>query len=111
MGHEESRVPFVARTLPEGGDSRSLMNSMLLSLPSNQTIAVQTHCLLTKGSVIFLLTFLQEDFIGLKELDKAGRLELGSLPGYHMHFSLEEFDERVIQPYLTVNESRVLASR
>ena len=54
---------------------------------------------------------LQEDFIGLKELDKRGRLELGSLPGYHMHFSLEEFNEQIIQPYLAYNESRVMTSR
>lgn len=48
---------------------------------------------------------LQEDFIGLKELDEAGRLELGTLPGYHMHFSLQEFDEKVIKAYLTSKAS------
>ena len=53
---------------------------------------------------------MQEDFIGLKELDKAGRLELGSLPGYHMQFSLEDFNEKVIQPYLTLNVTRVSTS-
>ena len=53
----------------------------------------------------------QEDFIGLKELDKGGRLELGSLPGYHMQFSLEEFNKKLIQPYLTRNETRAMASR
>lgn len=53
----------------------------------------------------------QEDYIGLKQLDLSGRLELKSLPGYHMHFSLKEFDDQVIRPYLDSNTSRPIVAK
>jgi hypothetical protein len=43
----------------------------------------------------------QEDQIGLRKLDESGRLNLGTLPGYHMRFTLQEFDDLIITPYLT----------
>lgn len=43
----------------------------------------------------------KEDQIGLRKLDESGRLNLGTLPGYHMRFTLQEFDDLIITPYLT----------
>lgn len=43
---------------------------------------------------------LQEDFIGLKELDRDGRITLKSFPGVHMQFSFEDFEREIIWPYL-----------
>jgi len=43
----------------------------------------------------------QEDHIGLRKLDESGRLDLGTLPGYHMHFTLQEFEDLIVIPYLT----------
>ena len=48
---------------------------------------------------------MQEDHIGLKRLDEAGRLDQGTIPGYHMHFTLQEFDNLIVGPYLTANQS------
>jgi len=45
----------------------------------------------------------KEDHIGLKRLDLAGRLDHGTLPGYHMQFTLQEFDDLIVGPYLTAN--------
>ncbi len=42
----------------------------------------------------------KEDWIGLRALDESGRLVLGSVPGQHMHFTLEWFLDNVVHPYL-----------
>eukprot|EP00884_Botryococcus_braunii_P007153 jgi/Botrbrau1/16439/Bobra.0142s0035.1 len=42
----------------------------------------------------------KEDWIGLRELDESGRLDLVECPGQHMHFSLDWFESDVIHPYL-----------
>ncbi|PRW45157.1 Palmitoyl- thioesterase 1 [Chlorella sorokiniana] len=44
----------------------------------------------------------QQDWIGLKELQESGRLELAHCPGRHMQFSLEWFARNVVRPYLAV---------
>lgn len=41
-----------------------------------------------------------EDWIGLKALDEAGRLQMEDVDGVHMQFSLDWFDDNVIQQYL-----------
>lgn len=47
----------------------------------------------------------KEDWIGLKALDKAGRLTLATVPGAgHMQFTLDWFEESVIRPYLAPSE-------
>ena len=42
----------------------------------------------------------KEDWIGLRALDESGRLVRASVPGPHMHFSLDWFLENVIDKYL-----------
>lgn len=42
----------------------------------------------------------QEDWIGLKQLDRQRKLLLDEAPGEHMHFSLEWFLENVVYRYL-----------
>jgi len=46
------------------------------------------------------LPIYQEDWIGLKTLDNAGKIHFGTVPGNHMQFTLEWFDSNVIQAYL-----------
>ena len=42
----------------------------------------------------------QEDWLGLRALDEAGRLVLADCPGTHMQFELDWFAANVIAPYL-----------
>jgi hypothetical protein len=42
----------------------------------------------------------QEDWIGLAQLDAAGRLDLATAPGQHMQFTLEWFETEVMWRYL-----------
>jgi len=42
----------------------------------------------------------QEDWIGLKVLNEAGKIKLLSIPGNHMQFGLSWFTDNVIAPYL-----------
>ncbi|KAF9545839.1 hypothetical protein EC957_010467 [Mortierella hygrophila] len=42
----------------------------------------------------------KEDWLGLKTMDKAGKLEFEVIEGEHMQFSLEEFTDRITIPYL-----------
>ncbi len=42
----------------------------------------------------------KEDWIGLRALDESGRLVLGSVPGQHMHFTLQWLLDNVVHPYL-----------
>ncbi|KAI7840948.1 hypothetical protein COHA_005378 [Chlorella ohadii] len=44
----------------------------------------------------------QQDWIGLRQLQESGRLELARCPGRHMQFSLEWFAQHVVRPYLAV---------
>jgi len=41
-----------------------------------------------------------EDWIGLKALDQAGRLEFKDAPGGHMHFTLDFLRSQIVVPYL-----------
>ncbi|KAG6444742.1 palmitoyl-protein thioesterase 1 [Manduca sexta] len=43
----------------------------------------------------------KEDRLGLKKMDKAGKLKFLSTPGDHLHFSEEWFIKNIIKPYLT----------
>ncbi|EFN56412.1 hypothetical protein CHLNCDRAFT_35163 [Chlorella variabilis] len=43
-----------------------------------------------------------QDWLGLRALDEAGRLELLHAPGAHMRFSLAWFQQAVVVPYLAV---------
>ena len=43
----------------------------------------------------------QEDWLGLRALDEAGRLVLADCPGAHMQFTLDWFAANVIAPYLS----------
>lgn len=52
----------------------------------------------------------REDWLGLKSLDKAGRLVFATVPNaQHMQFSLEWFEENVIRPYLAPTPAGVEA--
>lgn len=42
----------------------------------------------------------QEDWIGMRTLHEAGKLEFGECPGDHMHFNLEWFEDNIVEPYL-----------
>ncbi|KAK9842522.1 hypothetical protein WJX81_004226 [Elliptochloris bilobata] len=42
----------------------------------------------------------QEDWIGLRELDERGRVVFDEIPGAHMHFTLQYFQEHVVDRYL-----------
>ncbi|KAF8978570.1 hypothetical protein BGZ46_006333 [Entomortierella lignicola] len=42
----------------------------------------------------------KEDWLGLKTMDRAGKLIYEIMEGEHMQFSLEEFTERITIPYL-----------
>ncbi|KAF9139228.1 hypothetical protein BGX30_008211 [Mortierella sp. GBA39] len=42
----------------------------------------------------------KEDWLGLKAMDQAGKLEFEVMEGEHMQFSLEEFTDRITIPYL-----------
>lgn len=44
--------------------------------------------------------FLQEDWIGLKQLDKEGKVTLEECPGQHMHVTMSWFYANVIQAHL-----------
>ena len=50
----------------------------------------------------------QEDWVGLRQLDEAGKVRRGTSPGGHMQFSLAWFGENVVMPYLAANASGVL---
>ena len=43
---------------------------------------------------------LQEDWIGLRELHERGRIVFDEIPGAHMHFTLQYFEEHVVERYL-----------
>ena len=43
---------------------------------------------------------MQEDWIGLKQLDQSGRVTLEECPGQHMHVTLDWFATHVIQAHL-----------
>ena len=43
---------------------------------------------------------LQEDWIGLRQLDEAGRVSLEECPGRHMHVTCHWFGTHVIQAHL-----------
>ncbi|KAG0069887.1 hypothetical protein BGZ89_001901 [Linnemannia elongata] len=42
----------------------------------------------------------KEDWLGLKAMDQAGKLEFEVMEGEHMQFSLEEFTDKITIPYL-----------
>lgn len=42
----------------------------------------------------------KEDWIGLRTLNEAGKLVFDEIPGGHMHFNLEWFEDNVVEPYL-----------
>lgn len=42
----------------------------------------------------------QEDWLGLKKLDMAGRLDFLEVEGDHLRFTLEWFIENIVNPYL-----------
>lgn len=42
----------------------------------------------------------QQDWIGLRQLDEAGKLLLEEAPGEHMQFTLKWFDQEVVRKYL-----------
>ena len=44
----------------------------------------------------------KENWIGLRTLDESGRLVLGSVPGAHMHFTLQWFLDNVVDPTCAV---------
>ena len=44
--------------------------------------------------------WLQEDWIGLKQLDVEGKVKLEECPGQHMHVTLDWFTTYVIQAHL-----------
>lgn len=46
----------------------------------------------------------KEDWIGLLELDKRGRLVFEHAPGFHMQFTMDWFEKHVLKPYLMVTE-------
>ena len=41
-----------------------------------------------------------EDWLGLKQLSEAGKLDFGEIEGEHMQFSLTWFREHIVGPYL-----------
>lgn len=41
-----------------------------------------------------------EDWLGLKQLSEAGKLEFKEIEGEHMQFSLDWFRENIVEPYL-----------
>ena len=43
---------------------------------------------------------LQEDWIGLRELHERRRIVFDEIPGAHMHFTLQYFEEHVVSRYL-----------
>ena len=43
---------------------------------------------------------LQEDWIGLKQLDQEGKVKLEECPGQHMHVTLDWFESHVIMAHL-----------
>lgn len=51
-----------------------------------------------------------EDWLGLRALDYAGRLYFREVPGEHMQFSLDWFDDNVIRPFLTESTAPPLAA-
>lgn len=44
-----------------------------------------------------------EDWIGLKELDTAGRIVFLNTPGRHLQFDPEWFTEQIVEPFLRVS--------
>lgn len=46
------------------------------------------------------LQAVQEDWIGLRELHDRGRIVFDEIPGAHMHFTLQYFEEHVVSRYL-----------
>ncbi len=44
---------------------------------------------------------MQEDWIGLRALNEAGRLKFEEAPGAHMRFNLAWFQEKIIVPILS----------
>ena len=43
----------------------------------------------------------QEDWIGLRAMDEAGKLSFISTPGNHLQFTEKFFIEKIIRPFLT----------
>lgn len=43
---------------------------------------------------------MQEDWIGLRELHERGRIVFDEIPGAHMHFTLQYFEQHVVSRYL-----------
>ncbi|CAD7703062.1 unnamed protein product, partial [Ostreobium quekettii] len=46
------------------------------------------------------LDIYKEDWIGLKQLDERGAIDIGDVPGDHMEFTMEWFMEHVVEKYL-----------
>lgn len=44
----------------------------------------------------------QQDWIGIRALDEAGRLTLLHTRGRHMRFTLDWFEQHVVRPWLAV---------
>jgi len=55
---------------------------------------------LSKKLTLQQMPIYQQDWIGLKILDQAGKLQMLGCPGNHMQFSLDWFNSNVILPYL-----------
>ena len=47
------------------------------------------------------LSYMQEDWIGLKQLNDTGRLTLDECPGRHMQFSLSWLEDNILVPYFS----------
>lgn len=45
-------------------------------------------------------TLYKEDWIGLKQLDQSGRLKLLSTLGNHLQFTIEWFQQNIVEPFL-----------
>lgn len=41
-----------------------------------------------------------EDWIGLRTLDESNRLVFAEAPGAHMHFTMDWFEEHIVDKYL-----------
>jgi hypothetical protein len=56
-------------------------------------VKAELECVLTRhcnrALICVCVSGLQEDWIGLKDLDERGRIEFKEVPGGHMHFSLD----------------------
>lgn len=52
----------------------------------------------------------QEDWVGLRELHERGRIVFDEIPGAHMHFTLQYFEEHVVKRYLKGGSHALRAS-